>query len=61
MPGSNVAPHAGVARRLSFLDRYLTLWIFAAMGVGIALGFLVPAVVGGKASNPPFLGLIVAL
>lgn len=55
-----------VARRLSFLDQYLTLWIFFAMGAGVSLGFLLPSVVPalnrlsvGTTSIPIAIGLVV--
>ncbi|WP_212936753.1 ACR3 family arsenite efflux transporter [Bacillus hominis] len=55
-------------KRLSFLDRYLTLWIFLAMAVGIGLGFVFPSVVDGlnalqvgTTSIPLAVGLIIMM
>ena len=42
MSAINCAP-AARRKKLSFLDRYLTLWIFIAMGIGIASGYLIPS------------------
>jgi len=33
-----------IAGKLSFFDRYLTVWIFAAMILGVGLGYFVPGV-----------------
>ncbi len=58
----------GLLRKLSFLDRYLTLWIFLAMGSGVALGWLAPGVPRaieqlnvGTTSIPIAVGLILMM
>src|SRR6185503_15219374 len=66
MMANNCAP--AQRKKLSFLDRYLTLWIFIAMAVGIGIGYFVPSSSGfinsyssGTTNIPLAIGLILMM
>jgi ACR3 family arsenite transporter len=62
-------PVTAVTKRLSFLDRYLTLWIFLAMAIGVGLGYLFPDAVSrfnvavsiGTTNIPIAIGLVLMM
>lgn len=67
MSNTNCAPAAN-RKRLSFLDQYLTLWIFIAMLIGVGLGYFIPSTAtiinsmsSGTTNIPLAIGLILMM
>ena len=65
-----MSPETGILKKLSFLDRFLTLWIFLAMAAGVLMGYFAPGVgdwigslrpQGTQTSIPIAIGLILMM